>query len=75
MSQSFKSATKHDDSCLENAGDLEPIFVLRAQDESADRVILHWISKNFETCPDDKLRGAFEQALAMKHWPNRRNAD
>lgn len=71
----FQAATKHNDLCLDNAAIDEPIFVLRAQDASSPKVILHWIAKNFETCPDEKLRDAFEQALAMKQWPTRRAAD
>ncbi|WP_460675338.1 hypothetical protein [Larkinella ripae] len=67
--------TKTNDSCLEKAAIDEPIFVLRAQDISSPKVILHWIAKNFETCPDEKLRDAFEHCIAMKNWTNRKNAD
>lgn len=66
---------KNLDSCLEKAGDDEPIFVLRAQDTSSPKVVLHWIAKNFETCPNEKLREAFEHALLMKAWANRKTAD
>jgi len=65
----------NEDSCLNKAADDEMLFVLRAQDESAPRTILHWISKNFETCPDDKLREAFECALKMKNSQHRKKAD
>ncbi|WP_234735301.1 hypothetical protein [Tellurirhabdus bombi] len=67
--------TKNNDSCIENAAENEPIFVLRAQDASSPKVILHWIAKNFETCPDDKLIDAFNHAIKMKNWPDRKNAD
>lgn len=61
--------------CFNKADDNEMLFVLRAQDYSAPRIVLHWISKNFETCPDEKLREAFECALAMKKHPNRKPAN
>lgn len=35
-------ATKHTDICLQKAGDDEPIFVLRAQDELAANTVRHW---------------------------------
>jgi hypothetical protein len=66
---------KNSDPCLGNAANDEPIFVLRGQDESSPKVILHWIAKNFETCPDEKLREAFEHALVMKNYPSRKKAD
>jgi len=66
---------KNVDSCLRKAAEDEPIFVLRGQDESSPKVILHWIAKNFETCPDEKLREAFEHALIMKNYPKRKKAD
>lgn len=66
---------KYDDACLIKAAADEPIFVLRGQDQSAPKVILHWIANNFETCPDDKLREAFEHALKMKNWTYRKEAD
>lgn len=68
-------ASKHESICLANAKDDEPVFVLRGQDETSPKVILHWIAKNFETCPDDKLRDAFECALIMKNYPNRKKPD
>lgn len=52
----------------------EELFVLRAQDATSPKVVLFWISENFETCPDDKLREAFECALKMKQNPNRKTA-
>jgi hypothetical protein len=75
ISQYFPDGTKFNDDCLAKADAEEPIFVLRAQDESSPKVILHWIAKNLETCPDDKLRDAFEHVLKMKNWPGRKPAD
>lgn len=66
---------KRTDSCLKKTPDNEPIFVLRAQDESSPKVILHWMAKNFETLSIDKLREALETAIAMKAWPKRKTAD
>lgn len=53
----------------------EQIFVLRAQDYSAPSVIIHWIALNFENCSDEKLRDAFEHALLMKQYANRKAPD
>jgi hypothetical protein len=61
--------------CLAKAGDNEMLFILRGQDVSAPKVVLHWIAKNFENASNEKLREAFECALAMKAHPNRKNAD
>lgn len=68
-------AYKTNDKCIEKAADNEMLFVLRAQDVSSPKVVLHWISKNFETLPEDKLREAFECALAMRKFLNRKVAD
>ncbi len=38
-------STKHDSKCLANAGDDEPIFVLRAQDEFAADLVVLWASR------------------------------
>lgn len=68
-------ATKHTDSCLQKAADDEPIFVLRAQDESAAQTVVLWIARNLETAPEEKLLEAFHHALKMKAWSNRKTAD
>ncbi len=54
--------------CLAKADPEEMLFVLRAQDKTAPHTVLEWIKMNFLTCPDDKLREAFECALKMKQW-------
>lgn len=66
---------KANDKCLEKAADNEMLFVLRAQDKSSPKVVLHWIAKNFENASEEKLREAFECALHMRKWPNRKEAD
>ncbi len=68
-------ATKHTSKCIKNAGDDEPLFVLRAQDYTSTATVLEWIKLNFETCPNDKLESAFKTALEMKDWCNRKIAD
>lgn len=61
--------------CLGKAKNDEMLFILRAQDVSAPKVVLHWIAKNFENTPEDKLREAFECALEMRNYHARKKAD
>ncbi|HET6207810.1 MAG TPA: hypothetical protein VFD98_13435 [Terracidiphilus sp.] len=68
-------ATKHTDTCIQKAADDEPLFVLRAQDQSSPSVVMFWIACNFPNAPEDKLREAFDLALSMRKWPNRKAAD
>lgn len=53
----------------------EPVFVLRAQDESAPAVVAAWICYNINTAPAGKLREALECAIAMRQYPNRKQSD
>lgn len=66
---------KHTDSCIQKAADDEMLFVLRAQDVTAPKTVLHWIAKNFDNVSEDKLREAFECALTMRRFKNRKAAD
>ena len=50
-------------------------FTLVAQDRTSPRTILFWIGENFETAPPEKLREAFERALRMREFPERKWAD
>lgn len=61
--------------CLAKAKDDEMLFILRAQDATAPKVVLHWIAKNFENTPEEKLREAFECALEMRKHSGRKQAD
>lgn len=70
-----KEKTPETCSCLQKLKEGEPFFVLRGQDVSSPKVVIHWIAKNFENVPDDKLREAFECALRMKHYSPRKAAD
>jgi hypothetical protein len=65
-----------DNICFSKAkerGDLT--FTLVGQDRTSPIVICEWIKQNIETCPADKLREAFERAIAMRHLPRRKSAD
>jgi hypothetical protein len=61
--------------CLEGLDNDEPYFALRGLDVSSPIVVIEWIKLNFHTCPDDKIREAFELALAMKNYPKKKIAD
>jgi hypothetical protein len=50
-------------------------FTLVAQDITAPTTIAEWIKLNIETAPAEKLREALDDAIAMREWPNRKNAD
>lgn len=53
----------------------ERTFTLRSQDRSSPKTIAFWIMENIETAPAQKLLDALEDALLMREWPNRKNAD
>lgn len=61
-------------SCLSKIKPDEPFFILRAQDAMSYRSVIEWIKDNPQV-PDDKLREAFECALAMKNYPHFKAAD
>jgi len=50
-------------------------FTLVAQDASAVKTIAHWIYLNIETCPAEKLHQAIDDCIAMREFPNKKNAD
>jgi acyl-ACP thioesterase len=50
-------------------------FTLVEQDASTVKTIAHWIYLNIETCPPAKLREALEDCIAMRDFPNKKNAD
>jgi hypothetical protein len=70
-----KLGVRPTDPIMAKLGDDEPVFVLRGQDISAPSVVLEWITRNFDTCPEHKLREAFEQALLMRGYPLKKTAD
>lgn len=67
--------TKENNSCLEKAKPNEPIFVLRGQDRSSPKLILQWMAENFENLSNQRLQEAFDTAMSMKRWPNRKHPD
>lgn len=70
------SENDHDSRCHAKAKQRgQSTFTLVAQDKSSPRTIAFWILENIETCPPEKLRLALEDALRMREWPSRKNAD
>ena len=69
-------ATKNTDTCLQKAADVEPIFVLRAQDELAPILVRLWadMAENLGT-NNDKVEEAINLAAMMEQWPNRKLPD
>lgn len=64
---------KEGNKTLEKVQKDEPIFVLRAQDNTAPGIILNWIAKNLDTVDEAKLKEAFQTALAMRRYSFRRD--
>lgn len=52
----------------------EPVFILRAQDETASAVVRFWASLNTQGDPI-AVQLALEQARRMDAWPNKKTAD
>ncbi len=50
-------------------------FTLVEQDASTVKTIAHWIYLNIETAPPEKLREALDDCIAMREFPNKKNAD
>ena len=73
---------KNNDSCLDAVSDDEPIFVLRAQDETAAGVVDAWaegVLVNYRVLgitpsPEliEKLTEARAHAEVMRQWPRRK---
>lgn len=62
-----------DSDCFREAQERGQVtFTLVAQDVTSPAVILKWIEENLNTASDDKLREAFEKALLMKNYPQRK---
>lgn len=64
-------ATKHNCKCIENAGDDEPIFVLRAQDKLAPSVVRFWADELADSDASDdrtKIEEAYNLATEMEDW-------
>lgn len=65
-------AFKKECRALQKIKDEEEIFVLRAQDASAGRIIILWIYENWHHASDAKLKEAFECALRMQKYPKKK---
>jgi len=50
-------------------------FTLVEQDRSTPATIAYWILLNIETAPEEKLVDALKQAIAIRQYPTRKNAD
>lgn len=66
-------STKHTSRCLRKAADDEPIFVLRAKDPTAPKIVRLWASANKNRQPDEKIRGAYHLAFEMEGWQDSNN--
>lgn len=62
--------------CLSRVEDEEPIFILRAQDILAPRIIEHWVmlATNIGVNPE-KCKEALALAEQMRKWPKRKLPD
>jgi hypothetical protein len=50
-------------------------FMLKATDWTSPETICFWMLLNMRTASEEKLRSAFETAMAMKKNPNKKAAD
>lgn len=67
------TSTKLNSSCLSKAADDEPIFVLRAQDRLAPKIVRAWAATaRLHGISDDKYKKAMQTAFEMEQWPNRK---
>lgn len=62
-------------SCLNKAADDEPIFVIRANDPLARKVVQHWAALALERgLHEDKIDAAFRFANTMEAWREQHHA-
>lgn len=62
-------ATKHENSCLNNSADDEPLFVLCARDPDAPATVRDWAARaGVRGAPDRKVVGARAVAEEMERW-------
>ena len=55
-------------SCLNKASDDEPLFVIRAKDPMASRVVAFWAEQARGVHEDDKVDRAQREADEMRDW-------
>ena len=76
MSDIREQNCKVDGCCFQKAKERgQMTFTVVEQDETAVRVIAHWIYLNIEKASPEKLRLALEECLEMRKFPNRKTAD
>ena len=64
------------ESCLSKAADDEPIFVLRAHDRCAPKIVRAWVEfARSQGCGEVKLQGALDAALEMEKWARARGEE
>lgn len=69
MTESMIGDPKPADDCYHKAkAKNEPVFTLRAQDQSAVTMIGLWITANIETASPEKLHDALNVAMKMRQW-------
>ena len=63
--------------CLGKAADNEPVFVLRAQDRSAAKLVRLWadLAREQGGCSQVKIDEAYKLATQMEAWPTRKYPD
>ena len=66
---------KNPNSTLSKTDENKIIFILRGRDMSSPKIIMEWIQTNMHHLTNEKLRDAFECALAMMKTPNRKSPD
>lgn len=61
---------------LGKAADQEPVFILRAQDLLASEVVRFWADRALVSgCLLSKVQEAYDLAVKMEQWPNRKVPD
>jgi len=65
-----------DEMCARKAAERgQDTFTLVEQDRSTPKTICFWIMENIETCPPQKLVAALNDAIRMRSFPKRKDAD
>lgn len=63
-------------SCLNKAGEEEPVFVLRGGDLLAPGIVRQWVVEAYKHgLPIHKVEEAMALAEAMERWPTRKYPD
>jgi len=68
MNVTKQDEIRNPNSCLNKAGESEPIFVLRAKDLTSPNIIRSWAELNKGTLDKEKYYEAIELADKMEEW-------